>query len=507
MYLRLSSADEETGFTKIESDSISNQRMCINNFLNNDKQLSAHTRFEFVDDGFTATNSDRPQFLKMLDMAQNGDLNIIVVRDFSRFFRDYVEAGNYLECVFPFLDIRFISINDRYDSDDYKGTTGGLEMAMRNIIYSSYSRDISIKVKTALRHMKKQGKYVASFPPFGYLWHNTEPNKLELDTETAPLIKHIFSQAKKGKTTGEIAAELNANNIPTPAKRFSEKYPNSRKFKTCMNATEWNYGTVYRILQNLVYTGAIVSRKNTRARFISSEEQAITIYDGTHEAIISKQDFQLVQQLIKNKKSSLTKKTCDYPLRSLVKCGNCKRNMARAKRVNVSNIFTCIYHNANDINSCHKFSIKEKELEKTVYKAIVDYISFLENKVSLIKETEKHKPKVQDIASLEVEIERLENYKLRLYENYIERKLTQEMYLKQKAKTDENLKDLKLKIEETRLSDKENVDENMKKTKGLISFFSKDNTFNNEMARTFINAIYVYDENTIKIEWKFKDVF
>lgn len=119
LYIRLSQADEE--IDKIESDSITNQRMCLNKYLEQDKVLSKYNRLEFCDDGFSATNGNRPNFMKMMDMVQAGEIKTIIVRDFSRFFRDYIEAGNYLECVFPFLEVRFISINDNYDSDDYKG--------------------------------------------------------------------------------------------------------------------------------------------------------------------------------------------------------------------------------------------------------------------------------------------------------------------------------------------------------------------------------------------------
>lgn len=141
VYIRLSLADEDTGKTKSESDSIGNQRMLINRFLDAHPTLSAYKRSEFVDDGYTGTNFDRPQFKKMMSLVRAGEINVICVKDFSRFSRDYIETGNYLECVFPFLGARFISVNDGYDSDDYKGTTGGLEVVMRNIIYAAYSKD------------------------------------------------------------------------------------------------------------------------------------------------------------------------------------------------------------------------------------------------------------------------------------------------------------------------------------------------------------------------------
>ena len=172
IYIRLSLADEDTGFgSKVESDSISNQRMLINRFLDESSSLSKCPRIEFADDGYTGTNFHRPQFTAMMEKVRRGEINLICVKDFSRFSRDYIETGNYLECTFPFLGVRFISINDGYDSDDYKGTTGGLEVVMRSIIYAAYSKDLSVKTTTAKIQMMKNGKYVGGYAPYGYILH------------------------------------------------------------------------------------------------------------------------------------------------------------------------------------------------------------------------------------------------------------------------------------------------------------------------------------------------
>ena len=130
IYIRLSMADEDTGYgSKAESDSIGNQRMLINRFLDNHPELSHCQRSEFADDGYTGTNFHRPQFTQMMEKVKRGEIDLICVKDFSRFSRDYIETGNYLECTFPFMGVRFISINDGYDSDDYKGTTGQIGRA------------------------------------------------------------------------------------------------------------------------------------------------------------------------------------------------------------------------------------------------------------------------------------------------------------------------------------------------------------------------------------------
>ena len=145
IYIRLSMADEETGSSKAESDSIVNQRSLISRYLDRHPALSRYKRTEFCDDGYTGTNTNRPAFTDMMKRIKDGEFNLICVKDFSRFSRDYIEIGDCLECLFPFLGVRFIPINDNYDSDDHKGTTGGLDVVMRNIVYAAYSKDLSVK--------------------------------------------------------------------------------------------------------------------------------------------------------------------------------------------------------------------------------------------------------------------------------------------------------------------------------------------------------------------------
>ena len=305
IYIRLSMADEDAGNgSKAESDSIGNQRMLINRYLDNHPTLSKYPRLEFADDGYTGTNFHRPQFSAMMEKVRHGEINLICVKDFSRFSRDYIETGNYLECTFPFMGVRFISINDGYDSDDYKGTTGGLEVVMRSIIYAAYSKDLSVKTTTAKIQMMKQGKYVGGYAPYGYVLHPEIRNKLKLDPEAAEVVRRVFNEALKGRNTSQIALGLNDDNIPTPGQYFKGKNPDKKKYSRMSEKISWTASMVYKILTSYVYTGATVGHKRKSGgvgsrKTISQKKEDWIIVEGMHEAIVSKEEFELAQAVIR----------------------------------------------------------------------------------------------------------------------------------------------------------------------------------------------------------------
>ena len=313
VYIRLSLADEDTGKTKSESDSIGNQRMLINHFLDDHPALSAYSRAEFVDDGYTGTNFDRPQFQAMMNQVRAGEISVICVKDFSRFSRDYIETGNYLECVFPFLGVRFISVNDGYDSDDYKGTTGGLEVVMRNIIYAAYSKDLSIKTTSAKLQMMKQGKYVGGYAPYGYKMHPKVRNKLAIDPDSAVIVRRIFDEAMAGKKSSEIAKGLNDDEIPTPGQYFRSNHPGKNNFNYMSSKISWNPPMIYRILTKPVYTGATVghamkiaaplSKKRVRA-----DKSDRIIVENMHEPIVTKEEFEAAQKAIRKEEKKAPRK-------------------------------------------------------------------------------------------------------------------------------------------------------------------------------------------------------
>ena len=523
IYIRLSMADEDTGNgSKAESDSIGNQRMLINRYLDNHPTLSKYPRLEFADDGYTGTNFHRPQFAAMMKKVRHGEINLICVKDFSRFSRDYIETGNYLECTFPFMGVRFISINDGYDSDDYKGTTGGLEVVMRSIIYAAYSKDLSVKTTTAKIQMMKQGKYVGGYAPYGYVLHPEIRNKLKLDPEAAEVVRRVFDEALEGRNTSQIALGLNDDNIPTPGQYFKGKHPDKKKFSYMSDKISWTASMVYKIIINYVYTGATVGRRQKSSgvgsrKRIRLEQEDWIVVEGMHEAIVSKEEFELAQAVIRGGVKKPKRNPHYYPLKGLVCCGNCKRALTRRKNRNVRGYFYQCTHSTNDRDTECPVGERYSEawLENAAYNAIGQMLSLAEKKAVKNHEISKRRKSAisecaDTIRNLQKQSEQLKAVKLRLYEKYTSGSIAKSEYLKRKAEADakmaENEEAIRKGHERMQELDSEHPcsDERLD---AVLGEYQKNEGLTYELAHALIDAIYVHGQDSVEIVWKFKDIF
>ena len=205
LYTRLSEESE----TNRECATIETQMGLLRRFVADSDDIVVEK--EYFDISYSGTNFERPGFKAMAEAARSGGINVIAVKDFSRFGRDYLEVGRYLEFIFPVMQVRFISVNDNYDSNNQAGATGGMGMAMKNLIYSMYSRDMAKKVRTAQHTRVKNGEFIASFAPYGYRKDPEDLHKLLVDTEVAWVVQKIFHMAADGTKVSEIARCLNEN--------------------------------------------------------------------------------------------------------------------------------------------------------------------------------------------------------------------------------------------------------------------------------------------------------
>lgn len=325
-YLRLSKENEEM---KDESNSISSQRMMIREYII--RHFDHFEYREFLDDGYSGTNFRRPGVTDLLEQIRGGQINCVIVKDFSRFSRDYIELGSYLDQIFPFLGVRFISLNDHYDSEKHKGSTTELGISFKGLMYDLYSKDLSTKVKASLCTRKGQGQYAMGNVPFGYAKNPEDRHRLVIAEDEAEIVRSIFSLALEGRTTTEIAKRLNQEKIHTPMEfRMKENQSSHR------SAYQWNHSTICLILKNPVYAGDMVYgkyyRKETGGKNHLKPRSEWKVYRDHHPAIISRDVFEEIQKSRKHTESGKTRKIEYHPLQGKVFCGGCKKSMVLRKR-------------------------------------------------------------------------------------------------------------------------------------------------------------------------------
>ena len=224
---------------------------------------------------------------------------------------------------------------------------------MRSIIYAAYSKDLSVKTTTAKIQMMKQGKYVGGYAPYGYVLHPEIRNKLKLDPEAAEVVRRVFDEALEGRNTSQIALSLNDDNISTPGQYFKDKHPDKKKYSRMSEKISWTASMVYKILTSYVYTGATVGHKRKSGgvgsrKTISQKKEDWIIVEGMHEAIVSKEEFELAQAVIRGGEKNPKRNLRYYPLKGLVCCGNCKRALTRRKLRNESGYFYQCTHSTHD---------------------------------------------------------------------------------------------------------------------------------------------------------------
>lgn len=330
IYLRLSKENKDMAD---ESNSITNQRLMLEEFVQ--KNFEHYELKEFADDGFSGTNFQRPRVTELLRQVRDGEIDCVVVKDFSRFSRDYIELGSYLEQIFPVLGVRFISVNDHYDSKKYRGNTAELDISFKGLMYDLYSKDLSVKVKSSLQTRKEQGQYACANAPFGYTKAKGDRHMLVAAEDEAEIVRRIFSLRLGGETSAGIAKLLNREKIPTPIEFKIKKGQASRK--PLGDCFQWNPSMVCSILNNPTYAGDMVYGKYDRdsvgGKNHLKPRSEWKVCKDHHAAIVSRDDFEKVQKM---RKQTGSKKARDmgerHPLQGKVYCGGCKRAMTFRKR-------------------------------------------------------------------------------------------------------------------------------------------------------------------------------
>lgn len=512
IYLRTSLEDYGKSHRLLDqSFSIVNQRKLIQAFLAGHEDLKDLETAEYIDDGFTGTNTDRPRFQDMLRDIEGGCVGVVIVKDLSRLGRSYLEVGDYLERVFPLAGVRVIAINDGYDSADYTGATGGINIAFRNFIYDSYSKDLSTKVRSAMRVRMEKGKFV-SHTPYGYMKSPEDKHLMIPDPETAPIVQSIFQMVLDGMSTAETATRLNDQGILTPL-----QYKQHKVKAVCQNRELlWSHIMVLNILHNYKYTGAMVNHtrenrhlRDKNQRRTAPEEWIVT--ENAHEPLISKADFERANAMLRH-----PQKAQHHPKGSsdaVFYCGHCGRKLRKTFGSDV--YFSCDTPSYQTEAACRGLRWSKSELEKAllpVYRIQLELLG--EKAVGLQKETQSDQSVflVRRMGQIERELQNVDRQKMQLFEDYHDGKLDVTAYMEQKAalaRRGEQMRKDRAEMETDYRRYLEYQEQCMAKTVRLSAYLSATQVPDDQLRQKMYEAIDRVSvlEKSIDVRWKFEDIF
>ena len=511
-YLRLSKEDGDvTEGNEEESCSIQSQRTCIRRYLM-ENHLHPENFLEIRDDGYSGTTMNRPGMNQLLDLVHQGRVRTIVVRDLSRFARNYLEAGHYLEYVFPDRSVRFISVNDNYDSAAFEGTTGGLDLAIKNLLNQMYSKDISKKIKSAVDLKKLSGEYVYGSAPFGYK-KGPQRNTIVVDEPAAAIVRRMFQLASEGITYTVIAHTLNSEGIETPSVYLAKV---RGQYKT---QAKWSFESVRNILLNRIYTGDTVPFKSHVVRVGSDRTKAIPvdqqiIIPNTHEAIISRELFYQAHNAQKRYAARKTNPNREaYLFTSKLVCGCCGKKLVRGKAQNKD--WRCTTHRYDTEAPCKDIRIKDSSLTDIVLRSVQMQMHILDANITQIRRKQhlvKSEEQVlqDECRKLRQKIESYEDEKMERYEQYLSGDLSKEAFLQAKTKIASAVEAAKAQytIAESMLTNLTNqirTQESQISNGQRYSEHAKVNKLDRQLIQLLIRQITVFPDGRIKILWNFND--
>lgn len=551
IYVRLSKEDGAVAsHEKTESNSIANQKSLIRDFLENKNDIEVVQ--EYVDDGFSGSNFERPAFQMMLEDIKKGKIDCVVTKDLSRFGREYIDSGMYIERLFPAMGVRFIAINDGIDSGEAKSQSDEIIIPFKNLINDAYCRDISIKIRSHLEIKRKQGDVITAFVPYGYKKNDKDKHKLEIDVYAANVVKDIFRMKLHGKSQDAIACELNSSGILPPAEYKASTGSNYQTFldgkgyagiaKTLQNegilsppkyrfyksgkielaekAREWHYSHVKEILQGEYYIGNIVHGKQRKAldtgrKNVKTDASTWQRIENVHEPIIDKDTFYKTRERmehIKKKHLEASKPKADVPnkpdniLVYKTKCACCGGSVLIGRHHTYSEKFYYKCKNRRKLaRLCeNKYSYDYSEVMDSVFSVIRQHMSLCVEKTKFVQKMNSRKENVlqydiytKQIAKLQNDVRRITANKSGLYEDYREQLITAEELCQYQREYESRVNEIEAQITELlhrrSLYEKEfHIDEGWEET---VNKYMAKRKLTKELVDAFVSEIVFYDGN------------
>lgn len=527
IYVRLSI---ENSGKDDDGDSIANQISFCKAYLAEHTDLKLYDIYE--DNGEKGTNFDRPAFKRMMDDIRGGKVKCVLVKDLSRFDRDYIEVGEYLEKIFPFIGIRFISITDGYDSLTCDDAESALMIPLKNMINDVYAKDISRKIITSFRARQEKGEFLPAFAPYGYVKSKEVAYRYEIDQETAPYVRMIFEWKAEGVSHNEICKRLNDMGAVTPARRKvdlgiwrAEKYKH----------TVWHGRTIIDIMKNPTYTGCIVYGRIPKSLYEGikmhrAPEEEWRYVPDAHEPIVSQELFDKVQKMFADRAEKFKAKMDENaPLRELVTnhfkgkiyCGDCGKRMRFVKPtdkrypVNQDHaVYVCGGYLDSGYSRCSRHSIRYPVVADAVLAAIIIQLELALKQEQLIRQMrgsarEKNliDKYVGQINYLSQELKKTNSKREALFENFAEGILDEAEYQFAKKKYDEEAKEIEKKLTVEKAKKVQLDDILSLSNEWLVAIHEAENVTEIDagLVKHLVSSVKIFEDNRVEVELNFRD--
>ena len=524
-YIRLSSADEDAHYgDKSESNSVRHQRMLLDHYLDTHPEFRGWTVLEFQDDGRSGTNFERPGIKALLDKVRRRGIDCVIVKDFSRFGRNYVEVGNYLEQVFPFLGVRFISINDGYDSKDHPyGVAGDINSGLRNIINELYSRDLSQKVKDARQQYARRGQCVAAYPIYGYVKSAQDRRMLIIDEPAAETVRRIFEWYIAGQTPAEIARRLNWEKVATPSQRKRELGSKRQSWNSQRPQNEWEGTAIIRILHDERYTGKLIGLKTTRMELgnqNSSRKQAKedwVVVPNAFEPIVTQECYDMAQAQLSKLRRTPQRQKPGASIRLFtrkLKCGECGLALHRHE-IEQGVYFSCGGSAWNSGKACRSIRLFEKDLIRTILASIRFQAQLAKKSIRQFEREERSKCRNQNAVwerkrRIQMKLEQLSEEKAQAFLRYDRGEFSRREFDKICVRLDQEAFSQRIKLQEMDSGAQYVQDDMIRSSQGeldVLAALSNLRTLDRATVEKLIRHIQVYEGNRIEICWNFSDSY
>lgn len=516
-YARISREDGD----KEESDSIGTQFDIIDDYIAHNDDITFIDRYS--DDGWSGTNFDRPDFMRLMEDIKKGKINCVIVKDLSRLGRNYILVGQYLEMIFPMLNIRFISVNDRIDSIKDPASINNALVSFKNVMNDEYCRDISNKVRSSLDRKRSKGEFIGSFASYGYMKDPDDHHHLIVDPVAAEVVKNIFDWFLQGMSILGIAKRLNHMGIPNPS-AYKRQCGLNYKHPAGQLDSAWPDSSVKRVLKNRLYVGDMVQSKNRTKSYkvqvsVAVPEESWTIVPNTHEAIIDREKFETVQQLLMRDTRTSPGINHVSIFAGYIRCADCLRAMGKksvAQSYGTYHYYVCQTFRKAGRNLCTKHTIREKQLYDAVLATIQSQIDLAVSMDQLVNDLKSQNVRATKSSRLEKmlqlkeeEYEKVSRCRIDLYPDWKAGILSKDEYLSLKAKIGEQLEQIEIAIANIKEEISKYQSAPVSENKFISSFLRYRNiqVLTREVIVELIEMIYVHEGGTITIQFKYQDEY